>query len=119
MPPKYRPREVAEMLSLPTSTLRYWEKEFPELAPNRAKNHRRYSPADVEVLRQIKRLLYDEGLKIEAAKKILPTILSNPTTDQSLPDVLKLAREVLSTPTLSQRNKSRMNIIIAYLSQKL
>ncbi len=66
----YRIREVSDLIGVPASTLRYWEQEFPRLKPTRnAKGTRYYTPADVEVLRQIKYLLHDKGLKIDAAKE--------------------------------------------------
>lgn len=66
----YRIREVSELLGVAASTLRYWEQEFPRLKPTRnAKGTRYYTPGDVEVLRQIKYLVHDKGLKIDAAKE--------------------------------------------------
>ncbi len=64
----YRIREVSELLAIPASTLRYWETAFPRLNPTRnAKGTRYYTPADIETLRQIKFLVHDKGLKIDAA----------------------------------------------------
>ena len=66
----YRIREVSDLIGVAASTLRYWEQEFPKLSPTRnAKGTRYYTPADIEVLRQIKYLLHDKGLKIDAAKE--------------------------------------------------
>ena len=68
----YKIREVEEIIGVPQSTLRYWEKEFPELEPKRsAAGQRNYSPADLELLQIIKYLLYTKGLKLEAAKENL------------------------------------------------
>lgn len=70
----YRINDVAEFLDLPQSTLRYWEKEFPEAAPKRNKhNIRFYTPDDVETLQIIKFLVKDKGLKLAAAKEQLKT----------------------------------------------
>ena len=66
----YRIGDVAEMLDLPQSTLRYWETQFTIACPQRnAKGTRLYTPADIENLRVIKYMLHDKGLKIEAAKE--------------------------------------------------
>lgn len=76
MPAKtyYRIREVAALLDIPDYTLRFWEDEFPMLNPDRTdKGHRRYTPEQVELARRIKELLYDKGLKIDAAIKVLNT----------------------------------------------
>ncbi len=56
-----------------THTLRYWEREFAEfLNPVRTKGgQRRYRPEDIEVLKEIKRLLKDELYTIAGAKRIL------------------------------------------------
>lgn len=64
----YRIREVSDLLDEPASTLRYWERVFPQLKVKRnEKGTRFYTPQNIETLRQIKYLLTDKGLKIEAA----------------------------------------------------
>lgn len=64
----YRIREVSELIGVAQSTLRYWESAFPRLTPSRnEKGTRFYTPKDIELLRQIKYLVHDKGLKIEAA----------------------------------------------------
>jgi len=68
----YRIREVAAMLDIPAYTLRFWEDEFPMFKPDRTpKGQRRYTPEQVELAKRIKELLYDKGLKIDAAIKVL------------------------------------------------
>jgi len=68
----YRIREVVAMLDIPAYTLRFWEDEFPMLKPDRTPaGQRRYTPADVEIVRRIRELLYEKGLKIDAAIKML------------------------------------------------
>lgn len=70
----YRPNEIAEMLGVPTSTLRYWESEFPSLSPTRSRGGvRLYTAKDLTQLQQINYLVHIKGLKIEAAKKALNT----------------------------------------------
>lgn len=62
--------EVAELVSLRPSVLRYWESEFPCLKPGKSRSGQRlYSKKDVELIFDIKRLLYSEKLTIEGAKK--------------------------------------------------
>lgn len=66
----YKIKDVAEMLGVQQSTLRFWEKEFDCLNPRRsASNVRYYTPADIEMIRVISYLLRDRGLKLEAAKE--------------------------------------------------
>ncbi len=68
----YRIREVVEQLGIPAYTLRFWEDEFPMFNPDRTpKGQRRYTPEQVELAKRIKELLYDKGLKIDAAIKVL------------------------------------------------
>lgn len=68
----YSISEVAEMTGLKPYVLRFWEKEFPFLKPkkNRAGN-RSYQQKDIDLINQIKHLLYDEGYTIEGAKSKL------------------------------------------------
>lgn len=68
----YKIKDVAELLNVAPSTLRYWETEFPQCRPKRsAHNLRYYTPKDIETLRIIKYLVKDKGLKISAAKEQL------------------------------------------------
>ncbi len=64
--------EVAELLSLRPSVLRYWESEFSFLKPNKSRSGQRlYSRRDVELISEIKRLLYSEKLTIEGARQLI------------------------------------------------
>ena len=64
--------EVARILRVKPFVLRYWETEFDMLKPGKAPSrHRLYRKRDVELLLEIKRLLYTEGFTIEGARKKL------------------------------------------------
>lgn len=66
----YKIRDVAELLGVNTSTLRYWESEFPEITPRRSRtNQRYYRPEDIKTIRMIHYLVKVKGLRIEAAKE--------------------------------------------------
>lgn len=68
----YRIGEVAEMLNLKTHVLRFWETEFPQLAPVRAESGQRlYRDEDVATLRRIRQLLHEQGMTIEGARRVL------------------------------------------------
>lgn len=68
----YKIKEASEIIGVPQSTLRYWEKEFPEISPRRSgSNQRYYTPQDLETLEIINYLLRTKGMKIEAAKEHL------------------------------------------------
>ncbi|MDR2104973.1 MAG: MerR family transcriptional regulator [Deferribacteraceae bacterium] len=65
-------RDVAKILDIPASTIRFWEENFPQIKPTRTSGgHRTYDSMQLEKLQYIKRLLKDEGLTIEGAKKRL------------------------------------------------
>ncbi len=64
--------EVADLLAVKTSVLRYWEKEFTGLKPQKSESGQRvYRKKDVETLIFIKHLLYTERFSLEGARKHL------------------------------------------------
>lgn len=69
----YSIKEVAQQLGVNESTLRYWEKEFPQLKPKtQALNKvRQYTTEDVELLKTIYNLVKVRGFKLAAARKML------------------------------------------------
>jgi DNA-binding transcriptional MerR regulator len=71
-PEAYRTiREVADSLDLPQHVLRFWETRFPQIRPlKRAGGRRYYRPDDIERLKIIKRLLYEEGYTIKGVQKL-------------------------------------------------
>ena len=78
MPPRlpeklyFKIGEVSRIVGVKPYVLRYWETEFDLLKPGKAPSrHRLYRKKDVELLLEIKRLLYSEGYTIECARKRL------------------------------------------------
>jgi DNA-binding transcriptional MerR regulator len=68
----FRIGEVCKLLSLEPYVLRFWEKEFPTLAPTKGANGRRmYRKKDVEMVITIRHLLYTQGFTIAGAKKVI------------------------------------------------
>lgn len=68
----FRIGDVAELAGLEAYVLRYWETEFSVLKPKKSSNgQRQYRRKDVEIVLEIKRLLYDEGYTIAGARKAL------------------------------------------------
>jgi len=66
----YKIGEVAEVLQVRTSVLRFWESEFNFLRPEKSTTGQRlYSKNEVELILQVKRLLYDEKFTIKGVKK--------------------------------------------------
>ena len=64
--------EVGDILGVEPYVLRYWETEFPQLAPKKSgTGHRLYRRKDVETLLRIKHLLYEKRFTIEGARQSL------------------------------------------------
>ena len=64
--------EVAELLDLPTHVLRFWESEFKRIKPKRTSaGQRLYRRKDVELLLEIKHLLYEKKYTIPGARNYL------------------------------------------------
>ena len=85
--------EVCEITDTQPYVLRYWESEFPALAPAKNSSGQRiYRRKDIETVLRIKQLLYDEGFTIAGAKKRLETELGGrggtPAAMASLPETV-------------------------------
>ena len=97
----YSIKEVAEMLEVKSSVLRFWEREFKVLKPKRSKGGRRfYKENDIELLKKIKKLLYEDGLTIKGAKASLQkkhTTTSSIEKDKlkEIQGLLKEAKKIL------------------------
>ena len=64
--------EVSDLLAVEPHVLRFWEGEFPLLAPKKSgTGHRLYRRKDVELLLRIKQLLYEKRYTIEGARQAL------------------------------------------------
>ena len=64
--------ELSQELGVAQHILRYWESRFPQLRPlQRAGNRRYYRSADVELARNINRLLNQEGYTVRGVQKLL------------------------------------------------
>ena len=68
----FRIGEVSRLTHTKAYVLRYWETEFPTLRPGKSSTgHRLYRRRDIEMVLEIRRLLYGEGFTIEGARKLL------------------------------------------------
>jgi DNA-binding transcriptional MerR regulator len=68
----YKIGEACKTLGIQPYVLRYWETEFPALTPSKSRSGQRvYSEKELEIIRRIKELLYEEGYTIAGAKKKL------------------------------------------------
>jgi DNA-binding transcriptional MerR regulator len=69
---RYKIGDVCRIADVQPYVLRYWESEFPVLAPDKSiPGPRTYSSRELKLIERIKRLLYDEGYTIAGAKKRL------------------------------------------------
>jgi DNA-binding transcriptional MerR regulator len=70
----FRIGEVARLAGIKPYVLRFWETEFPSLGPKKSgTGHRLYRRKEVEMVLEIKRLLYEKRFTIEGARKFLET----------------------------------------------
>jgi DNA-binding transcriptional MerR regulator len=68
----YKIGEVCSLTDTQPYVLRFWESEFPQLAPRKTRTGQRvYRPRDIEMVLEIKKLLYEEGYTIAGARKKL------------------------------------------------
>jgi DNA-binding transcriptional MerR regulator len=68
----FRIGEVCKIVDIEPFVLRFWETEFPNLAPEKSKSGQRvYKKRDIEMVLHIKELLYERGYTIAGARKQL------------------------------------------------
>lgn len=96
----YKIGEVCRMADVQPYVLRYWETEFPPLAPNKSGGGQRlYTRREIDIILRIKQLLYSEGFTIAGAKKKLETEMAEPAASagpkMNLADVKKELRAIL------------------------
>ena len=95
--------EVFDIVGVEPYVLRFWETEFPGLAPEKSKaGHRVYKRKDVENILRVKELLYERGFTIAGARKQLSKGRGSKKADRDevLTRVRKELRDIL---TLLQR----------------
>lgn len=92
----YSIKEVAQMLNVNESLLRYWESQFPHLRPKTTGNKvRQYTKADIAQLRVIYNLVKVRGFKLAAARKMLQVNRSGADKSQQVIDSLTAVRDEL------------------------
>ena len=92
----YKIGDVAEILNVPTSTLRFWEKEFTVIKPKRnTKNIRVYTVKDIETIKMIYYLVKEKGLKLDAAQAMIKRNRDGISKQFEVVERLKIVREQL------------------------
>jgi len=90
----YRIGEVSRITGVKPHVLRYWESEFRWMAPAKSRSKQRlYRKRDIEIIRLLKRLLYDERFTIAGARKRLKEM----GIDRALDDT-ELERSIRDDP---------------------
>ena len=89
----YSISEVARMFDVNESLLRYWEKEFPMIAPKKTGgNVRQYRKEDIENIRLVYHLVKEKGMTLAGAKQRLK---QNRESAAEIIERLKKVREEL------------------------
>jgi DNA-binding transcriptional MerR regulator len=92
----YKIGEVCSLTDTQPYVLRFWESEFPQLAPNKSRTGQRiYRSRDVQLILEIKKLLYEEGYTIAGARKKLGMDSEAPRPPADSPDDGSLSPEAL------------------------
>lgn len=83
---RFKIGEVCRLADVQPYVLRYWETEFPALAPNKSGGGQRlYTQREIEIILRIKQLLYSEGFTIAGAKKRLEAEISGDPAPANAP----------------------------------
>jgi DNA-binding transcriptional MerR regulator len=103
--------EAATLCGVKPHVLRYWEQEFLQLKPSKRRGNRRYYQyKDVLVVRQIRKLLYEDGYTIEGARGQLagshtmqtaPAIQNDESLQKLIADLENVLHNLKSTETVT------------------
>jgi DNA-binding transcriptional MerR regulator len=86
--------EVSRLCAVQAYVLRYWEQEFPSLKPVKRRGNRRYyQQQDILLVRQIRKLLYEDGFTIEGARAQLS---NTPETVSQSVKVTAIVKKVIA-----------------------
>ena len=88
--------EVSELCGVKPHVLRYWEQEFPRLRPTKRRGNRRYYQRhEVELIREIRRLLYLDGYTISGARNQLQKSMAKESIDSASQSARSDYREII------------------------
>ena len=99
----YRVGEVSQLVGVESYVLRYWEKMFPDLKPEKDESGQRvYTRSDIDMVLRIKNLLYEERYTIDGARKKLKEgtkieSKSKPESSEDAKELLVILRSVKNT----------------------
>src|ERR1700680_2038482 len=112
----FRIGEVSRLAGIKPYVLRFWETEFSSLGPKKSgKGHRLYRRKDVELVLEIKRLLYEKRYTIEGARKYLDSRAREGSTKANGGAAAKAGRSqgylFVSAPVLDEIRKELIEIL--------
>lgn len=109
--------EVCELTDTQPYVLRYWESEFPALAPAKNSSGQRiYRRKDIETVVRIKQLLYDEGFTIAGAKKRLDVEIAG---KGATPNSMASQPEAVAATTTPLPEDERMRALLREMRDEL
>ena len=92
----YRIGQAAKLLGLKPHVLRFWESEFPQLAPVRTeKGQRLYTEEHLALLKTIHHLVHEEGLTLDGARRRMEQDEGLTDLKRSVAEELKSIRRLL------------------------
>lgn len=96
----YKIGEVSRITGIESYVLRYWETEFPFLKPRKNKSGQRvYTKKELELILQVKKMLYQERYTIEGVRKRFGEGVTRPAelrTQESKTKIVKSQQDVVS-----------------------
>lgn len=107
--------EVADELDVATHVLRFWESKFPQIKPMKRNGGRRYyRPDDVELVRKIRDLLYNQRYTIEGVQKLIKEKgLKAFIGEEIMPDFFETPEDV----TLGEDVRALLTSVVNELNQ--
>jgi DNA-binding transcriptional MerR regulator len=114
--------DVAKLCGLETYVLRFWESQFPQLKPNKSGTGQRlYRRREVELVLEIKRLVYGEGYTLSGARHALDQNLRRPAAKEARAEAPKAqpARETTFTPRSDDQRRDAIAATIGHARAEL
>jgi len=92
----YSIKDVAAMFNIEETTLRYWEKEFPTISPERiGRGIRQYTKNDIENIRVVYHLVKEKGMTLQGARDMIKHNKGVTNTKLDVIEKLKSVRDEL------------------------
>ena len=113
----YKIGEVCSLTDTQPYVLRFWESEFPQLAPRKTRTGQRvYRPRDIEMVLEIKKLLYEDGYTISGARKKLGMEEASASSSPTAPRE-EAGSESLALLELQEEIRSSLGEILSLMDE--